>query len=59
MEITTGEKVVHNIPLTSDTWVAIEAIFVEMVGENRVVLLIKLLHSQQQVSLALADIATN
>lgn len=59
IEITTGYKVGDNVRIMSGRFVELDAIFMAMDGEERVVLLIKLLNRQQQVSLPLADIAAH
>ncbi|MNJ59178.1 Transcription antitermination protein RfaH [compost metagenome] len=57
IEITTSYNVGDNVRVTSGSFAALDAIFLEMDGKDRVVLLINLLSRQQQVSVPLADIA--
>ncbi|MFQ6576122.1 transcription/translation regulatory transformer protein RfaH [Pseudomonas sp. UM16] len=59
IEITTGYKVGDNVRVTNSSFAELDAIFMAMDGEERVILLIKLLNHQQQVSLSLADIAAH
>ncbi|MNJ46806.1 Transcription antitermination protein RfaH [compost metagenome] len=59
IEITTGYKVGDNVRVSSGSFAALDAIFLEMDGEDRVILLISLLSRQQQVSVPLADISAH
>ncbi|MFG0631985.1 transcription/translation regulatory transformer protein RfaH [Pseudomonas sp. xss_2] len=59
IEITTRYKVGDNVRITNGSFAAFDAVFVEMDGEDRAHLLIRLLSRQQQISVALADITAH
>lgn len=57
IEITTRHKVGDNVRIRGSSFEALDAIFMQMEGETRVVLLIELLSRQQKISVPLASIS--
>lgn len=57
IELTPAYKIGDNVRLAAGNYAELDAIFMAMDGEDRVILLIQLLSRRQQVSVPLANIA--